>query len=436
MLSEFIRNLWGDTTLQVLSFVFYIYPIWLPILLAIIFWDMWVHYVRNAYFASLKYVLLEIKLPIEINKSPAAMEVIIDSFWEIGGETTFFDRNWSGKTRPYYALELVSIEGEVHFYVWTRASEKDLLESRIYSQYPGVEVYEVPDYTTGIQYDESKNKMTGCLFKLVNKNPALPIKTYVDFGLDQNPKEEHKVDPITPILEFLGSLGPGEQAWYQIGIHTHKAVEDRPAENKWFSIDFDFKKSPIGFYIDTKGMSVFKKMDWKKFADDEIKKIREGLEFEVKPGESPRFPRVMTKGEAEKIAVMERTTSKPAFNTGIRAIYIADKDKYIGGRRKDLYGAFRHFNSVYNGLKPCKFTGYDNVWQDFMGIGEKKQKRRMLTAYKHRGFFFSPYKEKEVFVMNGEELATLFHFPGAVVTTANVTRIPSKKSEAPSNLPV
>lgn len=433
MLSDLIRQFFGDTALQVLTVLYYFYPIWLPIMLAVLFWDMWVHYIRNAYFASLKYSLLEIKLPIEINKSPAAMEVIIDSFWQIGGETTFFDRYWLGKTRPYYTLELVSIEGDVHFYVWTRSSEKDLLESRIYSQYPGVEVYEVPDYTVGIEYDESKNKMCGCLFKLVNSNNALPIKTYIDFGLDQNPKEEHKVDPITPILEFLGTLGPGEQAWYQIGIHTHKPKEDRRSGNKWFSIGFDTKKSAIGFYIDTKGMSVFGKKDWKDDAAKEIEKMRKKLENAEHP---ERFPRIFTKGEAETIAAMERTIAKPAFNTGIRAIYIADKDKYIGGRKNDLYGAFRHFNSVYNGIKPTKFTGYDNVWSDYMGMGERRGKRRMMDAYKHRGFFFSPYKEKEVFVMNGEELATLFHLPGAVAATPNLTRIPSKKSEAPSNLPV
>lgn len=433
MVSEFIRQIFGDTTLKALSLVFYIYPIWLPIILAITFWNMWVHYVRNSFFSSLKYSLLEIKLPIEVNKSPAAMEVIIDSFWQIGGETTFFDRYWSGKTRPYYSLEIVSIEGDVHFFVWTRASEKDLIESRIYSQYPGVEVYEVPDYTAGIEFDESKNKMCGCLFKLVASNPALPIKTYVDFGLDQNPKEEYKVDPITPLLEFLGTLGPGEQAWYQIGIHTHKAGADRFAENKWFKIGIDFKKSIIGFYIDIKGMSVFKRVDWKEDAAKEIEKMRKKLESEEHP---ERFPRMMTKGEAEKIAAMERTTAKPAFNTGMRAIYIADKDKYIGSRKNDLYGGYRHFNSVYNGLKPTKFTGYDNAWQDFMGIGERRQKKSMLAAYKKRGFFFTPFKEKEVFVMNGEELATLFHFPGAVATTPKLTRIPSKKAEAPSNLPV
>jgi hypothetical protein len=377
-------------------------------------------------------------LPIEVNKSPLAMELVIDSFWQIGGETTFLDRNWTGKTRPYYSLELVSIEGKVHFFVWTRTSEKDLLESRIYSQYPGVEVYEVPDYTAGIEYDEMKNKMAACVFKLVIPNTALPIKTYIDFGLDKNPKEEHKVDPITPILEFLGSLGPGEQAWYQIVIHTHKPKEDRAAENKWFSVGFDFEKSAIGFYIDTKDMSVFKRKDWQDDAKKEIKKIRDSL-YDKDDPKHLKFPRIMTKGEGETIAAMERTVAKPAFNVGIRCVYIADKDKYIGGRKNDLFGAYRHFNSEYNGLKPVPdYCGYDNVWSDFRGMRERNLKKYALAAYKHRGFFFSPYKEKDKnrFVMNGEELATLFHFPGEVAATPKLTRIPSKKAEAPANLPV
>ncbi|HAO64501.1 TPA: hypothetical protein DCQ44_00800 [Candidatus Taylorbacteria bacterium] len=429
-----MRQYLGNTTAQVLSFVFYLYPVWLPVLLTIVFWDMWVHYVRNHYFNSIKYTLLEIKLPIEISKSPHAMEVIIDSFWQIGGETTFFDRYWTGKTRPYYSLELVSIEGNVHFFVWTRDSEKDLIESRIYSQYPGVEVYEVPDYTAGIEYDESKNKMFACVFKLVDSNSALPIKVYSDFGLDKDPKEEFKIDPLTPILEFLGSLGPGEQAWYQIVIHTHKIGADRPKDNVWFDFGFDFEKSPIGFYFDASKASLFQKTDWKEAELKAIKKIRESL---VDLDHPDRFPRIMTKGEMEKIAAMEHTVAKPAFNTGIRALYIADKDKYQAGRRNDLYGAYRHYNSIYNGIKPVPtYTGYDSPWNDFMGMGERKKKKYALQAYKKRGFFFTPYNEKDVFVMNGEELASLFHFPGAVATTPTLNRIPSKKSEAPSNLPI
>ena len=39
-------------------------------------------------------------------------------------------------------------------------------------------------------------------------------------------------------------------------------------------------------------------------------------------------------------------------------------------------------------------------------------------------------------IINSEELATMFHFPGPVAGTPALERVPSKKAEAPSNLPV
>jgi hypothetical protein len=41
------------------------------------------------------------------------------------------------------------------------------------------------------------------------------------------------------------------------------------------------------------------------------------------------------------------------------------------------------------------------------------------------------------FILNTEELATLFHFPSeATISTLAVSRVDVKKREAPSNLPI
>jgi len=40
------------------------------------------------------------------------------------------------------------------------------------------------------------------------------------------------------------------------------------------------------------------------------------------------------------------------------------------------------------------------------------------------------------YILTTEELATIYHFPGSVSTTPNLNRVPSKKAEAPSNLPL
>jgi hypothetical protein len=46
-----------------------------------------------------------------------------------------------------------------------------------------------------------------------------------------------------------------------------------------------------------------------------------------------------------------------------------------------------------------------------------------------------PFKSPH-FVLNTEELATMFHFPGGVAATPTFNRIESRKAEAPTNLPV
>jgi hypothetical protein len=58
-----------------------------------------------------------------------------------------------------------------------------------------------------------------------------------------------------------------------------------------------------------------------------------------------------------------------------------------------------------------------------------------LEAYKRRMFFYNPFIGTP-FVLNSEELATIFHFPGQVAAAPNLYRVPSKKGQAPSNLPI
>ena len=59
----------------------------------------------------------------------------------------------------------------------------------MYSQYPGVEIYEVDDYTKPFYYDPNKVSLWAAEFGLTEADPY-PIKTYIDYGLDKDPKEE------------------------------------------------------------------------------------------------------------------------------------------------------------------------------------------------------------------------------------------------------
>ena len=97
---------------------------------------------------------------------------------------------------------------------------------------------------------------------------------------------------------------------------------------------------------------------------------------------------------------------------------------------------FAHYGSQdLNGFKPKFYTSISHPWEDYHDIRLKKKKERIFDAYVRRSYFYPPYPRKP-FVLNTEELATIFHFPGGVAETPTFTRIDSRKGEPPANLPV
>src|SRR5258708_4811477 len=61
-------------------------PIWLPIALGVGAWKAWRLYVRSNYLAKMKNIVLEMKVPRDIMKSPRAMELALTALWVSSGE--------------------------------------------------------------------------------------------------------------------------------------------------------------------------------------------------------------------------------------------------------------------------------------------------------------------------------------------------------------
>lgn len=414
MFDSFISTFTTGVTGEVVHYIIVMAPLWVPIILALIWWDTWLHWKQRQWIREQGSALIEIKIPREILKSPEAMEIFLGNLSQVG-VGNLIDVYWKGRVRPWFSLELVSIDGTVHFYIWTNAKLKNLLETQLYAQFPSVEVHEVPDYALGIHRDPERLSIGWIGQFALTKADAYPIKTYIDYGLEKNPKEEYKIDPIVPVLEFLGSLKKGEQAWIQIMVRAH-AKEG------------------------LKQGRIVTKPDWKKGAEGEIAGIVK--KATLKP-EDEKAPKMIQLSEAQKKVIdsMQRNLSKPAFDTMIRAAYIAEKPAFNPGNIGGLLGSFRQFGSGdLNGFKPDFNAGKaDYPWQDPGGRSKAQWEKQLLEAYKRRAFFYPPFKNfhGNPFILTTEELATIWHFPSeAVAATPTLTRIPSKKAEAPANLPI
>ncbi len=385
------------------DWLFFSWWVWYPLLALWLASRLYLNYIRRRYISDLDWRLLEIKIPREVNKSPQAMEVVVSALHQTL-DGNFLEWYLDGRVRSWFSLEMVSIGGKVRFFIRTQAFFSKLVKTQIYSQYPEIEIQEVEDY---VNIDQPGG-LWGVEFVLA-KEDAYPIKTYIDYGLDRDPKEEFKIDPLTPVLELLGSIGPGEQMWVQILI---RASTDR------------FKK---------KG-AWFKKEGWKDQGKDLVKKLMKRDELK-KLKDSSAAELTLSPGEKEIVASVERSLSKLGFDCGFRAIYLADEDKFNTGNIAGLIGTVKQFNSLHlNGFKIGLATGFKYKWQDPFGKRIIRLRQMFFNNYRHRAYFYPPYTGK-LFVLNTEELATIYHFPGAVAATPTLGRIESKRGEPPPNLP-
>ena len=341
MISQFITTYFGAGWATGLHYFFVFYPIWLPIILCVLFFQMWLRYVRTEFVQKQGKVFLEVKIPREILKSPRAMEIFFTSLYQTGS-ATWIESFYNGKVRPWFSFEIASFSGEIHFYIWAWKKWRNHIEAQLYAQYPDIEIYEAEDYALKLKHDPDTMPFWATYFRYT-KPSAYPIKTYIDYGLDADPKEEFKIDPMTSTLEYMGSLKQGEQVWLQILIQAHRKE----------TVKDDATLFPRGF--------------WKDAAMEEKKKLIAKYREANKPIDDPDIkqpPIPLTKGEQDVIAAIERSMHKTPFEVTIRGFYIAPKEIFnnhlgISG----LIGSLRQYNSdELNGFRLGRFTDYDYPW--------------------------------------------------------------------------
>ena len=200
-----------DNLVTIFSFVFSLWWIYTPVLLYLLLVTIFKGYTRAKYLASLEWVLLEIKGPKEAKQGPKAMENVFTALHGIHDPPKWQEEFFKGKTQIWYSFEIIGTAGEIHFYIRTLKSFKNLVEVHLYAQYPNSEIVEVkedhiiglPGELNGATYD-----LAGTEYILSKEDPY-PIKTYIQFeelNPGREPEDIRRIDPLASITEILGSL--------------------------------------------------------------------------------------------------------------------------------------------------------------------------------------------------------------------------------------
>ena len=385
---------------------------------------------------KMKAKIVDVRVPAEDILRPfRAMEAVFAGVWQIYDPPNAREKWLEGQFTGALSIEIVSDGGEIHFYLRYPRKDSRAVESAIYSQYPNAEMREVEDYVknfpTNIPNKEWDMYVTD--FKLKKPDPY-PIRTFKYFeGAGGEGKEEQRVDPMGILLESLSQLRPGEHIWLQIRVEP--VLQGDPGVDIVGKAQKTVRKI-VGRPEPEKGHSM------RQDVTDVSKLVLLGKE---KTEEEQRplfdFPEMrLTPGEREIVEAIEEKASKHLFRCCIRSLYVAKREVYFAPSKALLYNYLTQFGTehlnaiVLDGKIKTKSKTF-LLWFLDKRIAYMR-KRRIQRQYKMRVSYYFP-RPGATFLLNTEELASLFHFPGKMVAPgAAFERISSKKGEAPPKLPV
>lgn len=364
------------------------------ILVVYILFQIYLNEIQDNYKNSLEWTTYEIKPPKENISSFYNAEQIFLQLHQLYDNFNLQERLIEGRIVFWLSLEIVSLGGKISFVIRIPTKQKELVEASFYANYPHIEMNEIQDYLSHFDYnpDDEKYELFGGEM-ILTQPEVIPIRTYREFISLKGPDASEKVvDPLSPLLEVFTRLDPNEFYAMQIVIkpvgddswrkEAENAVKDLQGETEWMQID-------------------------------DITKLR--------------------------IASIKSKLGKPGFKTKIRLLHMGGKDVFNKDAKKLVLSPFKIFNSAnYNSFKlafgPKKdYRISPTLEAPFINYWVRQRKIDIFKAFKGR----STWIGEPMYILNSEELATLFHFPiTADQVNASVETVDTKKIQPPSNLPI
>jgi hypothetical protein len=381
---------------------------------------------KSADFAStVNYTVLAVQVPKATEQTPMAMESVFSQLASLHARFGWWDEKVRGMFNPKISLEIISIDGYIHFYIRIPSKWRDLVEAAIYSQYSDAEIMETSDYTLKVpeKFPDPLWDITGLEYVL-KKHWAYPIRTYT--GFEHSAAENKFKDPLVGLYEAMNTLKSGEQLWIQLLLS--------PADDSWTKQagevlgKFTGKKAVAqGGPLAQLGAAT---LAWPAFLVEHATGVdMTGTAATPVKKEEPKKPE-LSPGEKKAYEGISQKLGKHAFATKIRVVYVAKRDVLSKGRLVAIKGVMNQFGSIDMNT----FKGFGAVTPRPGGFFSRNQeglmKAALIKAYRSRSG-----SGATAYYLNTEELATLYHFPMLDVKAPLLVKTEAKRGEAPTGLP-
>ena len=372
-----------DSLLSLLFSLLSKWYIWLPIVIVLGYFAF-----RNNRRAQtlleMEHTLLILEIPRTNDKQELAAEQMFASLHGILRSKR--ELAAQGGLQEHISFEFAAIGKQIRFYVWVPKYLQNFVEGQIYAQYPTVQIHEAEeDYASRDLKQEVK--FTAEL-GLVD-DEVLPIKTFQSF----------EVDPLAAITATLAKLeDPNEEMWIQ--------VLARPIPDDWHRKASTYAARVKNGKGKLRGDAV----------GTIIYFIGQMLEALWKPPEEKSKTAVeISERDKGRISEVDKKSTKLGYQVKVRMAYLGTDVTTARLRMQAIVGTFKQFNS----------TNLNGFQQKNGAYGAEG-----IAQYRARFFIDRGY------ILNIEELASLYHLPHTNVETPNIVWASSKTAEPPAKLPV
>jgi hypothetical protein len=423
----------------------------------LVFLELFISFQQTRRRKKEHHTIMSIRVSKENETGPIVAEQIFSTIHSISREISFWER-LRGISQDQVSFEIANVDRNIRFYVQFPTRLKNLVEGQIYAQYPNVEIVEAEDYAkhSGAEVSASRKDETNegrdvkalvkigeaggvksvggkefmrsdefknaiCAELSLTDPDFLPIKRYPQF---EDKKAKVAMDPLAAITSTLAKFNdPDEQAWIQIVV--------RPLDDKWRHVYTKcIKLLAKGLYMDIEKLKkayakafitrsrikriVFFPVYWF-FALQGLKAGKVSVATESSGGGDVQEQISKTHEKETSVVAAIDKVGKLMYETTVRIVYVP---KAVGRetamiKLREIAGSFKQFNiPQLNGFR----------------IEEIVQGDEAVRRYRER-------EMEHPFVLNVEELATVYHMPNTTVTTPNIYWVRSKRLEPPVDLP-
>lgn len=397
---------------------------WVP-LVYLLLWsikEIYIIQIQTRWAMKQKYILLAIDIPKGNEQSPKAVENIFAHLQGTKASLNFKDKYITGKFQVTTSFEIVSHGGDIQFYIRAHSKFRDLVEAAIYSQYPDAEITETEDYAKKFprQFPNDKYEAFGCDFKL-GESDIYPIRTYPQF--EHGLTAEFK-DPMSLILETFSKINKDETLAIQILITAVGDSWRAKGQKQVLKLLGKEPSSKKGILNELAGLPG-------ELVDYVVSGQIGGGGAEKDAGMDNLKMLALSPGERKVIESVEIKLSKVGFPSKVRYVHFAPHETFI-----NKYSVVKGFMKQFAVLGSNDFASVTktmprkNYWYHRM-VRPMKQRTLMSAFCGRDGSIGGP-----TYILNIEELATLWHFPVIEVKAPQVRRTEAKRAEPPRGLPV